>query len=80
MYKWLDDANRNSLLEALNECWRCETLHQTMNEANLAIIFKKGNPELPQNYRPIALLNITYKLLAIIILKRKVPHIDERID
>ena len=51
-----------------------------MNEANLAIIFKKGNPELPQNYRPIALLSIAYKILAIIILKRIVPHIDERID
>lgn len=51
-----------------------------MNEGNLAIIFKKGNPELPQNCRPIALLNIAYKILAIIILRRIVPHIDERID
>ena len=51
-----------------------------MNEVNLAIVYKKGNPELPQNYRPIALLKIAYKLLAIIILKRIVPHIDDRID
>ena len=51
-----------------------------MNEAKLAIIYKKGNPELPQNYRPIALLNIAYKLLTIINLKRIVPHIDDIID
>ena len=51
-----------------------------MNEASLAIIFKTGNPELPQNYRPIAVLNIAYKILAIIILKRIVPHIVERVD
>ena len=31
---------------------------------------------MPQNYRPIALLSIAYKILAIIILKRNVPHID----
>ena len=51
-----------------------------MNEPNFAIIFKKRNPELPHNYRPIAFLNIAYNILAIIILKRIVPHIDEIID
>ena len=80
LYKWLDPNNRATLLDTINECWDNGTLHKTTNEANLAIIYQKGNPELPQNYRPIALLNIAYKLLAIIILKRIVPHIDDRID
>ena len=80
LYKLLDTPTRNLLLETINECWNSETLHDSMNEANLAIIFKKGNPELPQNYRPIALLNIAYKILAMIILKRIVPHIDDRTD
>ena len=80
LYKWLDPDNRATLLDTINDCWNNETLHKTMNEANLAIIHKKGNPELPQNYRPIALLNIAYTLLAIIILKRIVPHMDGRID
>ena len=52
----------------------------TMNKANLAIIFKKGNPELPQSYITIALLNMAYTFLAVIILKRVVPHIDGTID
>ena len=73
LYKWLDPINRATLLDTINECWNNETLHKTMNEANLAIIYKKGNPELPQNYRPKALLNIAYKLLAIIILRRIAP-------
>ena len=76
-YKWLDSHNRQFLLDTIHEYWNNETLHNSMNEANLAIVFKKGNPELPQNYRPIALLNIAYNILAIIILKRIVPHIDE---
>ena len=50
-----------------------------MKLASLSYI-KKGNPELPQNYRPIVSLNIAYKLFAIIILKRIVPRIDDRID
>ena len=50
--------------EALNDCWRNEILLSDMNNARLAIIYKKGRTDLPQNYRPIALLNAIYKLLA----------------
>ena len=80
LYKWLDTHNRKSFLDTINECWNNKTLHKSMNETNLAIIFKKGNPELPQNYRPIALLDIAYKILAIIILNIIVSHIDEIVD
>ena len=39
--KWLDPLNRTTLLDTINECWNNETLHKTMNEANLAIIYKR---------------------------------------
>ena len=74
LYNWLDPDKRATLLDTSNGCWNNETLHKTMNEANLALIYKKCNPELPQNYRPIALLNIAYKLLAIIILEICTSH------
>ena len=32
--------------------------------ANIVLLYKKGDPELPSNYRPIALLNTIYKVLA----------------
>ena len=38
--------------------------------ANIVTIYKKGDPGLPQNYRPLALLNMTYKLYTIIIRER----------
>ena len=39
--KWLDGESRKVILETLNECWRDETLIRDMNDAKLAIIYKK---------------------------------------
>ena len=69
-------TGRNTILDARNECWKNEALHDTIHEANLAIIFKKGILELPHNYRPIALLNMMYTFLAVMIVSNVVPHID----
>ena len=51
-----------------------------MNQADLAVIYKKGKTEQPENYRPIALLNIGYKLMASMIQKRLAEAMDDRID
>ena len=78
-YKWLNEDNRNKLLNHLNECWESESLEDDMNKANLATIYKKGRTDRPNNYRPIALLNVTYERLAIIIHVRLYETIDDRI-
>ena len=51
-----------------------------MNDANLATIYKKGPTDRPENYRPIALLNITYKILAIISHVRLCDSLDNKVD
>ena len=51
-----------------------------MNDARLATIYKKGGIDLPQNYRPIALLNVTYKLLASVIQARISSKMDGALD
>ena len=51
-----------------------------MNQADLAVIYKKGKTEQPGNYRPIELLNIGYKLMASMIQKRLAEAMDDRID
>ena len=51
-----------------------------MNQADLAVIYKKGKTEQPDNYRPIALLNIGYKPMASMIQKRLSEAMDDRID
>ena len=50
-----------------------------MNDARLAIIYKRCTG-LPQNYRPIALLSVIYKLLASIIQKRISSKMDGVLD
>ena len=38
--------------------------------ANVVTIFKKGDPALCENYRPISLLTIGYKIFALLLLHR----------
>ena len=51
-----------------------------MDNANIAVLFKKGSTDNPENYRPIALLNTTYKILASIIQRRLAEGMDQAID
>ena len=51
-----------------------------MNRADLAVIYKKGPTEKPENYRPIAPLNVSYKLMASMTQNRLSNAIDDRID
>ena len=64
LIKLLDEEAREKLLELLSRCWEEEELLEEMNQADLAVIYKKGPTDKPENYRPIALLSISYKLMA----------------
>ena len=79
LIKLVDEEAREKLLELLNRCWE-EELFEDMNQADLAVIYKKGKTEQPDNYRPIALLNIGYKPMASMIQKRLSEAMDDRID
>jgi len=76
LYSWLENDGLNSLHHALAQNWRNKSLSQYENSANIACLYKKGDHENPENYRPISLLNVTYKLMAYIIQER----ISEKLD
>ena len=46
----------------LNTCLHQQKIPTIWKKSNIFTIFKKGNPNIPLNYRPIALLCTTYKL------------------
>ena len=50
--------------------------YDSLSLANIASIFKKGDPAKLENYRPIALLQILYKILAALLKYRLVDGVD----
>ena len=51
-----------------------------MNQADLAIIYKKGSTDKPDNYRPIARLSFSYKVFANMIQIRLRNGVDDHLD
>ena len=65
LMKDLDAHNRTELLRLYNDIYHMESRPDHFNEAMVVQIYKTGKtPEFYSSYRPIALSNITYKLLA----------------
>ena len=80
LIKDLDPTNRTKLLQLYNEIYAGEKIPDHFNEALVVQLYKPGKtPELYSSYRPIALLNVTYKILAKILQNRLREALDDRI-
>ena len=53
-----------------NKAWEEGSVPTSWHEATVAAIFKKGDPACCENYRPISLLAVGYKIFAAILLRR----------
>ena len=58
------------LLSFFQRCWDEKNIPEEWHTSVLALLHKKGDTSLPENYRPISLLAIGYKLLAWMLQKR----------
>ena len=74
--RWLDQDNRRRLLELYNDILMKQQYPDSLNQANIASIYKKGDPAKLENYRPIALLQVFYKLLASLLKLRLTDHLE----
>ena len=61
LIKFLNDSNRQVLLAQFNDVLMNFTYPDSLNWANIASVYKKGDPAKLENYRPIALLQTFYK-------------------
>ena len=62
-----------------NLCWATKTVPREWALASVVMLYKKGNPELLENCKPISLLNSIYKIYAAIITKRLEAGIEKEI-
>lgn len=70
-YKQFRDIIVEPLLDMFNHSFITGEFPQTLKEANISLILKKGKcPDLCGSYRPIALLNVDRKLLSKILATR----------
>ena len=79
-YKCLWDSVRSLVLDSLNEGFKQQELSDSQSLAILTLLYKKGDKQCLDNWRPISLLNIDYKILAKVLCKRLKQVIDKLIS
>jgi len=73
-------AALDCFLELCNDCLRAHAVPKRWLYARVAMIFKKGDPALCENYRPICVLTIAGKLLASMLKQRLLDAgVEERL-
>jgi len=75
--KMLDEDSLTHIHRLLTYIWKQEILLEGWNIAVVCPIHKKGDPQICNNYRGIALLNVVYKILSYCILDRIKPIAEE---
>ena len=75
-YRYFWGDVKQMVLDSLNEGYDKKELSSTQSQATLTLLYKKGNKKLLDNWRPISLLNIDYKLAASVLTLRlkKIIH------
>ena len=80
LFTILDPESEQLLLRVYNLAWASETTPREWSEATVVSIFKgKGSDSLPENYRPISLLNAVYKLYAAMLQARLLESCEHKL-
>jgi len=76
MLKIGGETLENAILALLNKCLEKSKILDAWQNAEIILLFKKGDRANMENYRPISLLSIFYKLLTKIITNRLTQKFD----
>lgn len=64
LIKFADESIWQRLYQLIKEVWEKREMPQDWTKALICPIHKKGSRSVASNYRPISLLNVTYKILS----------------
>lgn len=70
LIKYADEKVAARVFELVREVWRKKEIPREWTTAIISPIPKKGDPESTENYRPISVLNIIYKIFTSLVNKR----------
>ena len=59
--------------------WKKKEVPNSITLARVVSLYKKGDPEKQENYRPISLLNSFYKIVAAAIQRRLADKLDSKL-
>ena len=80
IYKELDRKSLELLRALINGWWKGDEITTEVTQAQVVLIFKKGNKADLGNYRPISLLNTTYKIYTTILQQRLAKALDKHLQ
>ena len=79
MIKQGNDALHQHLLQLYNDILKPDAIPpQQWRHTTITIIYKSGDPTMPQNYRPIAIIPLLYKLFARLLYNRLETLLDKQ--
>ena len=67
------DLLKSDFVEMANSCLEIGQMPESLRQALIILLFKKNDPEELKNWRPIALLNTDYKIIAKALVHRLKP-------
>jgi len=71
---------KQKLYKLILMIWNNKQLPQQWNEGIISPVCKKGDRLNCNNYRPITLLNVSYKIFAILLNKRLIETIENKLE
>jgi len=80
LYKDFEHLVAQPLLDTFTEAHREGSLVEALRQGDVTLHYKKGDPREIRNYRPITLLNVDYKILAHVLVKRLKTVMDDIIS
>ena len=76
MFQYADEKIRGSLLRFLNSILSTGYIPETWYDTHFSLLLKGGPADDPNNWRPVANLQITYRILARLVYNRIRSNVD----
>ena len=76
----MDEECLESVLFSLNQWWKEEDITAKTLRARVLLMYKKGDTEIYENYRPISRFNAFYKIYAAIIPNKLANTLDTHLQ